>query len=74
MKRENEVVQDQKRKVDEHEKKINNFKEVISSHEYQEELLIDWLPEFLEKEFQITGAYIGYVDHPPKEFTEEDEE
>ena len=28
----------------------------------------------MEKEYQLTGAYIGYVDHPPKDFTDEDEE
>lgn len=30
----------------------------------------EWLPEFLEKEYQLTGAYVGYVDHPPKDFTD----
>ena len=28
----------------------------------------------MEKEYQLTGAYIGYVDHPPKDFTDVDEE
>ncbi len=34
----------------------------------------EWLPEFLEEEFKLTGAYIGQVDHPPKEFGLEDED
>jgi hypothetical protein len=35
--------------VDEYDAKIKDFKKAITEHEYQEELLKDWLPEFLEK-------------------------
>lgn len=32
------------------------------------------LPEFIEKRLGLTGCYIGYVKHPPKQITDEDED
>lgn len=37
-------VEENKRKVEEHDAKIKNFKQLITEHEYQEELLQEWLP------------------------------
>ena len=35
-------------------------------------MLEENFPQFIEKHTNITGAYIGYLNHPPRDVTEED--
>lgn len=39
---------------------------MILDHEYHEELLQEVFPEFIEKQTDITGAYIGELNYPPR--------
>jgi hypothetical protein len=42
----------------------------VQNDEYQEELLFKEFPEFVEKKIGLTGAYIGHINHPPRQITE----
>ena len=35
-------------------------------------MLCETFPEFIEKHTNITGAYVGYLNHPPRQITDED--
>ena len=35
-------------------------------------MLEEVFPEFVESQTNITGAYVGYLNHPPRNVTEED--
>ena len=35
-------------------------------------MLEETFPQFVEKQTSITGAYVGYLNHPPREVTDED--
>jgi len=49
---------------------LQSFKDKVQNDEYQKELLFKDLPEFIEKRLGLTGCYIGYVKHPPKQITD----
>lgn len=51
---------------------IDRFKKEVVDHEYQAEMLEEVFPEFIEKHTAITGAYVGYLNYPPRAVTEED--
>ena len=57
-----------------HAAKIQQFMDLVANHLYQEELIGETLPEFVEEELKLTGAYVGHVNHPPKQITDEDED
>jgi hypothetical protein len=53
---------------------LQAFKDKVQHDEYQKELLFTELPEFIEQRLGLTGVYVGYIKHPPKEITDEDED
>lgn len=69
----NELKDKEKQKQNkEREDKIKQFENMVANHEYQEELLEEILPEFVQKFTNITGAYVGELNFPPKDVTEKD--
>lgn len=67
--------QQQKLQLEKDTEELNaQFKSQIQTHEYLEELLAQEFPEFLEKNRKLTGVYIGYLNHPPKDINDDEED